>query len=155
MGKWITPEIADAAQARFLDLGFIIHGDTIANQHKAYPTHTHGLVKFGIPEIFMHASCFGPQGNAHMINVVSVSLMLIKERLEKFKQEGRLEFRTGVYEDKDDFILCLRTVKPTFLGVSKAYQSVEISLVGHAQLYVKGDDHALTEDFYVQIPDYK
>ena len=44
----------------------LMHGDVVIKG--GYPTHTHGLESFGLPELFINSTAFGPQGNGHTIN---------------------------------------------------------------------------------------
>jgi hypothetical protein len=149
--KWITKDILDEAVAIQHNLPFLIHGDTERNSLKAYPTHTHGLCKIGIPELFINHSAFGPTDNAILINMIAMSFMLRPHILEKFKEDKIRVASSGAFE-KDDPVICLRMVEHDFLGVIKAYVNDRNSSTGYAQLYVKGDDHVLKDEYFEGIP---
>jgi len=130
---------------------FMIHGDTTLKQSVAYPTHTHGMTRFKLPEIFINAAAFGPQENSKLINMIAGSLILHKEYYKEFMEMSFLEMKTGVFVEEEDFIMCIRKVEPKFLAVDKAYNDDTSSKFGYAQIWVKGDDHVLVDEYYKKI----
>ena len=130
-----------------------IHGDPNPNSRIGYPTHTHGLKHVMLPDILIHNACFGPQGNAHIINIIVGSLMFDQNLYNEFMEKSYVERKTGIYEESEDLIICLRKLTPEFLAIKKAYNDDKPSEFGYAQLFVKGDDHTLTDEYYEAIPE--
>jgi len=150
---WVKPENLGNMAKLGKTPPHIIHGDPNPKTRLAYPTHTHGLVTVDIPEILMHTPCFGLQGNAFMINMVVGSLMLNPDHYKEFMENSFIKGITGIYQSIDEMTLCLRKVDSSFLAVKKAYNDDPETKFGYAQLYVEGDNDALTDKYYESIPD--
>ncbi len=133
-------------------LPFIIHGDP----NGGYPTHTHGLDEIGFPEILIDPRAFGIPGNGGAINDVW-------SFLKKPQNSSKLEFikggRTVKISTKEFFpeenedescTLCLRRVTGEFEGVKMAYLGDTPKNAWLIQIYVEGDDFALTDEYYLE-----
>jgi hypothetical protein len=124
-----------------------MHADIVVKG--GYPTHTHGLEAFGLPELFINATAFGPQANGHTIN--DVVFYMTKHRAVYDR------IATGRYTElilwgEKYPTLCIRRVDKEFAGVEVAYNLLinpeEESKTGYAQIFVKGDAHALEDSYY-------
>lgn len=123
----------------------------------AFPTHTHGLNKIGWPEFMINARCYGSEGNGLMINDIYryFNNTERKKVLEKILQGETIEVPINkLCSARDwrglDYPVCFRRVPITFEGVKSAYDHVDgidPDLVV-VQIYVKGDDFALTDEYY-------
>jgi hypothetical protein len=123
-----------------------IHADVVGAQIRAFPTHTHGLNEIGIPELFINATCFGPENNARAINYIVSEIAKDDAIIEKLKNKEEVEFELG---DENDMRLMIRPVENTHMGVVAAYPTEEQrDGIEVAQLYVKGDDHVLAEEYF-------
>ena len=96
--------------------------------------------------MFINATAFGIGDGANIINVIASGLLLDKRIRDEFFKEGYVELPTGMFEP--DIIICMRKVDNKFMGVYKAYNEDDPSKYGYAQLYVKGDDHVLTDEYF-------
>lgn len=124
----------------------MIHGDKIGGVKQAYPTHTHGLASVGMPELFINANAFGPVDNAKIINVIVAMIATYDKLLGKIQAKEELELTIAPL---GDFRFMIRSVPNHHLGVMSAYPTEEQRLgIEFAQLYVKGDDHVLEEDYF-------
>ena len=125
----------------------MIHGDPTPKN--GYPTHTHGLEKVGLPEMFINASAFGPVVNAEIINSIFIFLYKHNDLFIMVQNKQSVEIQLW---GPDELILCIRHVPNTFLGVRKAYFHDDLNCkTGFAQIYVKGDDHVLEDVYYEKI----
>jgi len=123
----------------------MIHGDP----SNLYPTHTHGLARVDLPEMFINGSCFGNMGNARVINSLVRYLYLNEEEWDKCVNGEDMEIQ--LVPKEPDFILCIRKVERNFAGVTTAYYHDDLKCkTGFRQIYVKGDDHVLTDDFFLE-----
>lgn len=122
-----------------------------------FPTHTHGLDKLGKPEIFIDPLAFDKY-NATLINNVYDYLTepdnknliqnmingdTIEVSIHKLDKE-----RILIPGIRKDLTICMRVVYSDFEAVKEAYGEnvpVEIPFI---QLYVLGDDFALTDEYY-------
>jgi len=151
---WVDVKNIDKINNLNRNLPYMIHGDTNKNQLNAYPTHTHGLNTVNLPEMFINAAAFGPKDNSRIINMVAIALILNKEYYNEFMEKTFIEMKTGMFSKEDDMIICLRKVEPNFLGVVKCeYGNINKSLTGFAQIWVKGDNHVLVDDYFEYIPE--
>ncbi len=123
----------------------------------AFPTHTHGLTELGMPEFLIDHLCMGSEGNAGFINASY-------KYFRKPENAGKLaDIKSGktvklTPEDlKPDIkpsklIYCCRRVFPEFEMVKHAYNIEDSKDVDanmwFIQIYVEGDDFALTDDYY-------
>ncbi len=115
----------------------------------SFPSHTHGLTAFGEPEFFVNMRCFGP---VHIPGFMSngVALNIIYQELEKNPDlKSRVLDGETVEINPFDRILCLREVDASFAAVQIAYDGFEFEGMKFIQLYVKGDDFALTDEYYL------
>jgi hypothetical protein len=148
---WFERKLLPEIVAFGASLPFMVHGDTTLKQSVAYPTHTHGLDKFILPDIFINAAAFGPQDNAKMINLIASALIFNKDYYNEFMEKTHLEMKTGMFVEEDDMIMCIRKVENDFLGIVKAYNDDDPSKFGYSQIWVKGDDHVLVNEYYEKI----
>jgi len=119
----------------------IIHG----NQNNIFPTHTHGLAGVGLPELFIHAEAFGLVNNANIINGVFVYLCLNPAEWNRVAKRIPIEIDIP----DSDLILCVRPVGVKFFGVTMSYSPNDIDCpTGFAQLYIKGEDHTTTDEYF-------
>jgi hypothetical protein len=138
---------------------FIIHNiDATMKSGLAIPAHTHGLNLIKWPEFMIDPFCFGKQMNP----------IIILATYKYFKKPGRKKilqkilkgetFELPAYKlaeqsdcQEDDLTICFRLAPNTFEGVKSAYDvnglGVDPDLVV-VQIYVKGDDFALTDEYY-------
>ena len=114
-----------------------------------YPTHTHGLQSVNLPEMFINGKAFGTRDNALLINEMFAYLWLNDSEWDKLKKLPPLvPMEIQLWKDSD-IILCLRKVPRDFKGVTTAYNNEDIFITtGFAQIYVKGDDHVLTNEYF-------
>ncbi len=134
---------------------FIVHIDTLQG-NTAFPTHTHGLNDKGKPEFMIDPACYGPDGNGSRIN----------EAYDYFKRPRRKKLLNRIMKGQTieipidklckgwngtSYPICFRMVPNTFEAVKQAYgpegAEVDPDLVV-VQIYVKGDDFALTDEYY-------
>lgn len=127
-------------------LPHIIHGDIVPPKF-GYPTHTHGLEKIGWPEFFINSTAFGAKMNAQVINEMFIYLWEHEDDLKKLISEKFIEVDLWPGNDYN-IIFYVRIVDHEFLAVKKTYTVDELSTTGHAQIYVKGDNHVLKDSFY-------
>jgi len=144
------------------ELPFIIHASA---DMPAFPTHTHGLTELGIPEFLIDHLCIGAKGNGACINL-SYKYFIKPENADKLDaikngQVIRLTFTDLKPEAKTkdlldpDRVYCYHRVYPEFEMVKQAYniddqnnQSDADPTAWFVQIYVEGDDFALTDDYY-------
>lgn len=137
-----------------VELPFIIHA---SKGMPAFPTHTHGLTELGMPEFLMDHLAFGADGNGGRINASY-------DYFTKPENTGKLESikngKTIKLTDKDlkpdgkpgRSVYCYRRVYPDFQMIKEAYDLDDPNQVSpttwFVQIYVEGDDFALTDDYY-------
>jgi hypothetical protein len=126
----------------------------------ALPTHTHGMTKLGMPEFLIDHLAAGPQANAYIINCSCMYFMKPenREKLEAIKGGETIQLTIqDIYPeaDKAPHPFCYRRVYPEFEMVKQAYnfdegndQSDADPEAWFVQIYVEGDDFALTDDYY-------
>jgi hypothetical protein len=135
---------------------YMVHSDSLEEQ-TAFPSHTHGLTKVGWPEFFIDPLAFGGIGNCQRINA-------IWKYLSKPENRHKLDEVLGgkIVEITDRDLLseeelthvdtyCLREVPRSFEGVKLAYpyEAEDISIpMRFVQIWVKGDDFALKDEYY-------
>ena len=123
----------------------------------AFPTHTHGLTELGWPEFLMDLLSLGADGTGSRIN-------LSYDYFNKPENKGKLEAikngetvkltLTDLKPDAkpEDMVYCYRRVYPEFEMVKLAYCIESTDDIDPAmwfvQIYVEGDDFALTDDYY-------
>jgi len=132
-------------------LPFHMHGDS----NNGYPTHTHGLDKIGFPEIMIDPRAFGISGNGGAITDVWNFLKKPQNapKLEMIKNGGTVKVSTKEFSPKESdgvsYTLCLRKVTGDFEGVKMAYLGDTPDDAWLIQIYVEGDDFALTDEYYL------
>lgn len=124
----------------------------------AFPTHTHGLTEIGMPEFIIDPLAFGPAGNCLRIDACYDYFMIPrnKQLLEDIKNGNTLKLKLNDMHPgkfvREDYVYCLRQVYPSFQAVKEAYFIEELRyLLPNAwfvQIYVEGDEFALTDDYY-------
>ena len=146
-GKVKQPTISD-------DLPFIIHASA---SMPAFPTHTHGLTELGLPEFLIDHLCMGINGNGGFINA---SYKYFSKPKNAVKLDAIKSGETVKLTPEDlkpdiipsELVYCFRRVYPDFQMVKEAYDLNDPNQVGlttwFVQIYVAGDDFALTDDYY-------
>ena len=122
---------------------YIVHTCAPGKDEKLFPSHSHGRDCFGEPEYLINCRCFGPVHNVAAINNVHNYLEehpALKTRI--------LSGQTVEMEYSDDITLCLREVGSKFEAVRSAYEGCDLNEMRFIQIYVKGDDFALTNEYY-------
>jgi hypothetical protein len=122
-----------------------------------YPTHTHGLYEMGLPEFIMDPLAFGGEGNAQRINS-AYDYLIDPKNTQNLAAilNGQTIKLTGpqldpIYMLDDPCVYCLREVPPSFEAVRQAYGSGVTYLIPpmrFIQIWVDGDDFALTDEYY-------
>jgi hypothetical protein len=122
-----------------------------------YPTHTHGLYDLGLPEFIMDPLAFGGEGNAQRINSAYDYLIDPKNTVHLAAiLKGQIIKLPGKqlspsYMQNDPYVYCLREVSPYFEAVKQAYGREAAYLIPpmrFIQIWVYGDDFALTDEYY-------
>lgn len=133
---------------------FIIHADPLM-ENTAYPTHTHGLTEVGMPEFIMDPVAFGGKGNANRINAAYKFFTRLKnaDKLKSILNGETLKLTGKQLSPKhlssEYYKYCFREVSADFEAVKLAYYSKEITMdMRFIQIYVDGDDYALTDEYY-------
>ena len=132
-------------------LPFIVHACPVP---PLFPTHTHGLTKIGMPEFILDPLAFIPVINILTINRVYVCLNSNKNNgwLDSIKKGQTIKLTTNdLYPDKNlsiNDVYCLRRVDPCFEAVKLAYEEGTHPGMWFVQIYIDGDDFALTDEYY-------
>jgi len=108
-----------------------------------HPTHTHGLAKVGLPELFIHGKCYGVVDNANLINMIYVYLFNYQSEWNFIK--NKMEIEIPIW----DQMVCIRPVDESFAGVRIAF-SDNPSETGYAQIYIKNETHVLHDDYFLK-----
>jgi hypothetical protein len=133
---------------------FIIHASINCAKCGLFPTHTHGLADKGMPEFIMDPLAFGTEGNSDIINTAYV---YFKKRKNAFKLKLILNGKTVKVTGKklspkhrrdDRHKYCFREVTSEFEAIKEAYLDDIDPKTRFIQIYVEGDDFALTDDYY-------
>ena len=123
----------------------------------AFPTHTHGLTELGWPEFLMDLLSLGADGTGSRINLSYdyFNKPENKGKLEAIKNGKTVKLTiTDLKPDAkpEDMVYCYRRVFPEFEMVKLAYCIESPDDIDPAmwfvQIYVEGDDFALTDDYY-------
>jgi len=148
-GKVKKPEIVK-------EQPFIIHGCT---GMPTFPTHSHGMTDLGMPEFLINHWAFGMRQNGGIIGA-SYRYFIKPEnalKLDAIKngETAKLtivDLKPDAVEEQEDLVFCYRRVYPEFEMVKQAYcidDPREIdSKTWFVQIYVEGDDFALTDEYY-------
>ena len=124
----------------------------------AFPSHTHGLTEAGMPEFLIDHLAFGASGNGGLIKASYDYFMKPENagKLDSIKNGQTIKLTDKDLkpesEHPDPHVYCYRRVYPEFEMVKQAYlfedsQDVDADM-WFIQLYVEGDDFALTDDYY-------
>jgi hypothetical protein len=133
---------------------FTVDGSTEA---PVFPTHSHGMTEIGMPEFLMDPLAYGANGNADRI-VWSYDYFRKPKNRDKLESIKNGQTVKLVIKDlnpnvtKDSSVYCYRRVYPEFEMVKQAYNFKDPSAADpkswFVQIYVEGDDFALTDDYY-------
>jgi hypothetical protein len=136
------------------ELPFIIHA---CIDMPAFPTHTHGLTELGMPEFLIDHLCLGANGNGDRING-SYEYFIKPEnagKLDAIKNGETVKLNiTDLKPDAnpEPLAYCYRRVYPEFEMVKQAYNFDDPAdadpMMWFVQIYIEGDDFALTDDYY-------
>ncbi|MBC2732878.1 MAG: hypothetical protein HF981_00790 [Desulfobacteraceae bacterium] len=135
---------------------YVIHGCPLTETEFPYSTHTHGLTEIGMPEFIFDPLAFGADGNTSRINKAFEFFMRPEnERLMQSILRGQIvKLSSGeLYPPaaSEPYVYCFREVTPDFQAVIEAY-GPEISKfvppMRFIQIWVDGDDFALTDEYY-------
>jgi hypothetical protein len=136
---------------------FIIHGSLLEDVPQ-YPTHTHGLHQIGMPEFIIDPLSLGGDGNASVIND---AYDYFKRPENTARMDQILNGATVRLKEKEfrptstgSYVFCFREVSPDFAAVKLAYpadDNIDSSIrdARIVQIYIEGDDYALTDDYYL------
>jgi hypothetical protein len=134
---------------------YIIHA---TGEFPVFPTHSHGMIKNGLPEFLMDPLSFGPYGTSSLINAAYqyFSKLENEEKLKDIMNGNTLKLTDkDLAPDKHGdyfYVYCFRRVYPDFEMVKQAYVIESAEDVDPAmrfiQIYVEGDDFALTDEYY-------
>jgi hypothetical protein len=136
------------------ELPFIIE---VSADMPAFPSHTHGLTELGMPEFLIDHLAFGANGNGGRINA-SYDYFIKPENAGKLDAIKNGEtVKLTINDLKPDakpepHVYCYRRVYPEFEMVKHAYNIDDPKDIDakmwFVQIYVDGDDFALTDDYY-------
>jgi hypothetical protein len=136
---------------------FIIHG---CKDMPAFPTHSHGMTDLGMPEFLIDHFAFGVKQNGGLIGA-SYEYFIKPEnsgKLDSIKNGGIVKLMDKDLKENANpstIVYCYRRVYPEFEMVKQAYnidaennQSDVDPMAWFVQIYVEGDDFALTDEYY-------
>ena len=122
-----------------------------------FPTHTHGLDKLNQPEIFIDPLAFDKYNATLINNVYDYLIKPGKKDLIQSLLDGKI-IKVGIHQlNKNsilipgiakDLIICMRVVYSDFEAVKLAYGEEVPIKIPFIQLYVLGDDFALSNEYY-------
>ena len=133
---------------------FIIHGSA---DMPAFPTHSHGMTELGMPEFLIDHLAFGVEQNGGRISASYKYFMKPEnaDKLDAIKNGETVKLRDADLKPDaktDSIVYCYRRVYPEFEMVKQAYVIEDPKDVDpktwFIQIYVEGDDFALTDDYY-------
>jgi hypothetical protein len=135
---------------------YIIHGCHHTGPDFPYPTHTHGLTEIGMPEFIFDPLAFGADGNASRINKAFEFFMRPEnDHLFRSILSGQIvKLTSGELHPPaaaEPYVYSFREVAPDFQAVIEAYGpgiSEFVPPMRFIQIWVDGDDHALTDEYY-------
>lgn len=136
-------------------LPFEIHGSSIEARFQ-FPTHTHGLHKIGLPEFFIDPLAFGPEQNSQRIFAAYDYFLKPgnNDKLDGILKGEVIELKSKELHPKakdDSDVYCFREVSPDFEAVKMAYIVDDSDIdpdMRFVQIWVKGDDYALNDEYY-------
>lgn len=137
---------------------FVLHGSA---DLLGFPTHTHGMTALGLPELLIDHLAFGPEPNSKLL-VASYQYFTKPEnagKLDAIKNGETVKLRDPDLKPPSDHpdphVYCYRRVYPEFEMVKQAYNvDKEKGLsdvppeAWFVQIYIEGDDFALTDEYY-------
>jgi hypothetical protein len=135
---------------------FVIHASPPWDPEPPYPTHTHGLTEFGMPEFIIDPMSFGGEVNAVRINM-AFEFFIHPENdhlLQKILNGEIVKLPAAIFNldlADDPYTYCFREVPSSFEAVKEAYGSevgLYIPQMRFIQIWVDGDDYALTDEYY-------
>lgn len=130
---------------------FIIEADPLI-EDTAYPTHTHGLTEIGMPEFIMDPLAFGGEGNGSMINCAYCYFKNSMNDLQAVLSGKTLKYPVNIiaprWRDAPIYTICFRLVPDTFEAVKLAYPAGVLPGMKFIQIWIDGDDFALTDEYY-------
>lgn len=135
---------------------YIIHAQPLELGEPLFPVHTHGLVNIGMPEFIFDPLAFGPQGNAARINLsfdffIDPQNFGLLDRILKGEIIKLPAIKLCPEFKSEPFTYCYREVCADFEAVKQAYGDgikMEIPEIRFVQIWVDGDDYALTDEYY-------
>jgi hypothetical protein len=130
---------------------FTIEADPLL-EDTAFPTHTHGLTEIGMPEFIMDPTAFGGEGNAKLINHSYRYFKKNKKDLQAVINGKTLKFPINIisprWKGAPIYTICFRIVPDTFEAVKEAYPIGLEPDMRFIQIWIDGDDYALTDEYY-------
>ena len=118
----------------------------------AFPTHTHGLTEIGMPEFIMDPLSFGGEGNAGLINASYRYFKNNPNDLQAILGGQVLKYPINIiaqgWRDAPIYTICFRLVPDTFEAVKLAYSAGVHPGMKFIQIWIDGDDYALTDEYY-------
>jgi hypothetical protein len=130
---------------------FTIEADPLL-EDTAFPTHTHGLTEIGMPEFIMDPTAFGGKGNAGLINA---AYRYFKNNINDLRAvlNGKiLKYPIDIiaigWRGAPVYTICFRRVPNTFEAVKEAYPIGLEPDMRFIQIWIDGDDYALTDEYY-------
>lgn len=137
--------------SKFSDYPFTIEADPLL-EDTAFPTHTHGLTEVGMPEFIMDPLSFGGEGNAGLINA---AYRYFKNNMDNLQAvlDGQIlkypiDFIALGWRNAPVYTICFRRVSPSFEAVKLAYPQGTSPEMKFIQIWIDGDDFALTDEYY-------
>jgi hypothetical protein len=133
------------------ELPFTIEADPLL-EDTAYPTHTHGLTEIGMPEFIMDPTAFGGKGNAGLINAAYHYFKNNMNDLQAVLNGKILKYSINTiaigWRNAPIYTICFRRVPNTFEAVKEAYPIGLKPDMRFIQIWIDGDDYALTDEYY-------
>ena len=129
---------------------FIIEADPLL-EDTAFPTHTHGLTEVGWPEFIMDPAAFGGEGNAGLINAAYRYFKNNMNDLRAVLNGKILKYPINIIAigwRAPVYTICFRVVPETFEAVKLAYPIGLEPGMRFIQIWIDGDDFALTDEYY-------
>ena len=130
---------------------FIIEADRL-EEDTAFPTHTHGLTDIGMPEFVVDPLSFGGEGNAKLINNAYCYFMNNMKELQAILNGATLKYPINIicpkWQDDIIYTICFRLVPASFEAVKLAYPADVLPGMKFIQIWIDGDDFALTDEYY-------
>ncbi len=124
----------------------------------AFPTHSHGMTELGMPEFRIDHLGFGANQNGGLMNASFEYFSKPQNagKLDAIKNGQTVKLRDPDLKPPSDhpdpYVYCYRRVYPDFEMVTQAYDLDDPNEVSpttwFVQIYVDGDDFALTDDYY-------